>query len=165
MTSLNQAEAVRRDKNNSGNKLPLIGFDCDSSDAQHFSGFPTWPSLTLDVSPMGKELTTATVRSMSNLIAHTSCTLRSLDLRIRTNNSHADTWQILDITLFWWILAARKRGTELELAVHNLEDRDADTYADQFVLFPLVASCSLVMPQVLFKRRWHPSATPEVNSL
>ena len=137
--------------------IPLIGFNCDFSDAQHFSEFPTWHSLGLTF--LNEELTTATVRSMSNLIAHTSCTLRSLNLFIKTTNFHADTCQILDITMFWWILAAQKRGIEPVLKVESWRA------GDRFVLFPLVASCSLVMPQILFKRRWNPSATPEVKSL
>ena len=106
---------------------------------KHFSGFPTWHSFSLVMSLRGSELTTATIRSMSNLIAHTSCTLRSLDLGIWMNNSHADTWQILDITLFSWILAARKRGIEPELKLYNYDED-----ADKFAVFPLVASCSLV---------------------
>ena len=55
---------------------------------KHFSGFPTWHRFSLVMSLRGSELTTATIRSMSNLIAHTSCTLRSLDLGIWMNNSH-----------------------------------------------------------------------------
>ena len=135
--------------------IPLIGFNCDFSDAQHFSEFPTWHSLGLTF--LNEELTTATVRSMSNLIAHTSCTLRSLNLFIKTTNFHADTCQILDITVFSWILAAQKRGVEPQLTVCNSKRGGADSYTSRFVLFPLVASCSLVMPQISFKRGFYDS--------
>ena len=135
--------------------IPFFGFNCDFSDVQDFSEFPTWHSLGLTM--VNEELTTATARSMSNLIAHTSCTLRSFVLRIKTNHLHADTWQILDITVFSWILAAQKRGVEPQLTVCNSKRGGADSYTSRFVLFPLVASCSLVMPQISFKRGFYDS--------
>ena len=64
--------------------------------------------------------------------------------------------QLLDIILFSWILAVRKRGVEPKLMIRN----NAFASNDQFEFFPLITSLSLGVPQISFHGSWRSEILP-----